>query len=53
MAYLALEHIKSYAHEKAEKFSLNLAFRTQSGGYSVSQRVETIVSTRRDAGLNK
>lgn len=53
MAYLALEHIKSYAHEKAKKFSLNLALRTQSGGYSVSQRVETIVSTRRDAGLNK
>ncbi len=52
MAYLALEHIKSYAHEKAKKFSLNLAFRTQSGGYSVSQRVETIVSTCRDDCIN-
>lgn len=52
---LKVETDKAYpdTYAKAEKIGLSLAFRTQLGGYSVSQRVETIVSAGRGAGLNE
>ncbi|GEM_PF-2150311 len=34
-------------------YSLSLAFKVQIGRYLVSQRVETIISASRDAGLNE